>query len=154
MTSLLWLIPPDMRVRSQSALGAAENGRMHRYLCKQSKLEHGISPPSSEASRLLSYSAVGFSCYMFNKVTHCVFIPCWLHYTHDAYGHCFLLLWFHEHAPPWFFVSLANQFGRSSVAMADSPTLRYAALGANKTKPDVLDAIPESHPVENVFIML
>lgn len=123
-------------------------GRMHQYLCKQSKLELAIYPPSSEGPRLISYSAVGFSCYMFNKATHCAFITCWLHYTHF-----FLLLWFHEHAPPWFFVSLANQFGRSSVAMADSPTLRYAALGTNETKPDVLDGIQGSHPIENVFIM-
>lgn len=143
-----------MKVRSRSPLGAAENGRVLRYLCKQSKLEGTIFSPSSGASWLLSYSAVGFSCYMFKKATHCVFIPCCLHYTHDAYGHCFLLLWFHEHTPPWFFVSLANQFGRSSVAMADSKTLRYAALGTNETKPDVLDGIPGAHPIENVFIML
>lgn len=122
---------------------AAGNDRMHQYLCKRSKLEHTIYLPFS-----------CFSCYMFNKATHCVFIPCWLHYTHDAYGRCFLRLWLHQHAPPWFFVSLANQFGRSSVAMADSPTLRYAALGTNETKPDVLDGIQGSHPIENVFIML
>lgn len=48
---LLWLIPPDMRVRSQSALGAAVNSRMHQYLCK---MERAIYPPSSEGPRLLS----------------------------------------------------------------------------------------------------
>lgn len=60
----------------------------------------------------------------------------------------------YEHTPPWFFVSLANQFGSFSVAMADSPTLRYAALGTNETKPDVLDGIQGGHPIENVFITL
>lgn len=81
-------------------------------------------------------------------------MPCWLQRTHDAHGHRFPPLRSHVHAPPWFFVSLANQFGRSSVAMADSPTPRYATLGTNETKPDVLDGTRGSHPVENVFIML
>lgn len=38
--------------------------------------------------------------------------------------------------------------------MADSPTPRYATLGMNETKPDVLDGARGSHPVENVFIMI
>lgn len=59
-----------------------------------------------------------------------------------------------EHAPSWSLVSLANQFGWCSVAMADSATLRYAALGTNETKPHFLDRILGSHPIENVFIML
>lgn len=81
-------------------------------------------------------------------------MPCWLQRTHDAHGHRFLPLRSHVHAPPWFFVSLANQFGGSSVAMADSPTPRYATLGTNETKPEVLDGTRGSHPVENVFIMI
>lgn len=49
---LLLLKPPDMRVRSQSALGAAVNGQMHRYLCEseQTGRWHISSVPRSSAA--------------------------------------------------------------------------------------------------------
>lgn len=66
-----------------------------------------------------------------------------------------LLPWFHEHTPSWFFVFFSQSIwqilgchGRLSLS------LRYAALGTDETKPDVIDEIQGSHPIETVFIML
>lgn len=42
---LWWPPPPDVRVRSHAALGAAVDGRMRQYLCKRSKLDHAVYPP-------------------------------------------------------------------------------------------------------------
>lgn len=105
-----------------------------------------VYPLPFEGPRLLS----GVSCPTLSEEPIVYSRPRWLRYTHDARCHCFLP----PARPPSasrFFVSLANQFGRSSVAMADGPTLRHAELTSNET---LHTAVPilGSHRVENVFI--